>query len=157
MSYKAEVIADHTGEWVGNDLSFATRAEADAYAEDLAGRWTAVRQWRVIYDALKPVTYCWTVDGRAQRIEAAASTKPTFNGYGTNANVLYKGYRKAIIAVTQAIETLEEIEFRKDDYDDEVHYHKALAQRKDHFHKLDEIRTDLAEIANAIFNGGHVK
>jgi hypothetical protein len=48
MSYKAEVIADSSGEWVANGLRFATEAEARAYVDDLAGRWTAVRQTRVV-------------------------------------------------------------------------------------------------------------
>lgn len=50
MKFKVEVVlADTTGVWVGNGLIFDTREEAEAYAGDLAGRWTAViRNWRVI-------------------------------------------------------------------------------------------------------------
>jgi hypothetical protein len=48
MSYKAEVIADGSGKWVGNMLRFATADEAEAYAKDLAWRWTAVRDTRVV-------------------------------------------------------------------------------------------------------------
>ena len=40
MSYKAEVIADSTGTFVGNGLRFATEAEAQAYVADLMMRWT---------------------------------------------------------------------------------------------------------------------
>ena len=47
-SYKAEVIADNSGQWCGNALRFATREEAEAYARDLFSRWTAVREWRVV-------------------------------------------------------------------------------------------------------------
>jgi hypothetical protein len=47
-SYAAEVIADNTGEWVGNGLRFATRAEAEAYVLDVQWRWTAVRDTRVV-------------------------------------------------------------------------------------------------------------
>jgi hypothetical protein len=47
-SYAAQVIADSTGEWVGNGLRFATKAEADAYVLDLQWRWTAVRDTRVV-------------------------------------------------------------------------------------------------------------
>jgi hypothetical protein len=47
-SYVAEVIADHTGKWIPNGLRFATREAAEAYAADLAWRWTAVREWRVV-------------------------------------------------------------------------------------------------------------
>lgn len=48
MSWKPEVIADNSGEWVGNRLRFATRVEADQYVADLAWRWTSVRQTRVV-------------------------------------------------------------------------------------------------------------
>lgn len=47
-SWKAEVIADSSGKWCGNALRFATKAEAEAYALDLFGRWTAVREWRAV-------------------------------------------------------------------------------------------------------------
>jgi hypothetical protein len=47
-SYAVEVIADNSGEWVGNGLRFATQSEAEAYACDLAYRWTLVRETRVV-------------------------------------------------------------------------------------------------------------
>lgn len=53
-SYKAEVIADSSGEWVGNALRFATKEEAEKYAMDLSMRWTAVRDWRVVPSKDKP-------------------------------------------------------------------------------------------------------
>ena len=46
--YKAEVIADDSGEWVSNALRFSTREGAEAYVEDLACRWTMVRKTRVV-------------------------------------------------------------------------------------------------------------
>jgi hypothetical protein len=46
--YRAEVIADRDGKFCGNALRFDTVDEAVAYAEDLAGRWTLVRAWRVV-------------------------------------------------------------------------------------------------------------
>jgi len=46
--FKVEVIADNTGTWCGNGLTFATVQEAEAYAQDLWSRWTAVRSWRVV-------------------------------------------------------------------------------------------------------------
>jgi hypothetical protein len=46
--FKVEVIADSSGTWAGNGLTFATRAEAEDYARGLHMRWTAVRQWRVV-------------------------------------------------------------------------------------------------------------
>lgn len=47
MSYKVEVIADHTGDWHSNAMRFAAKDAAERYARDLAWRWTAVREWRV--------------------------------------------------------------------------------------------------------------
>lgn len=47
MSFKAEVIADASGKWVSNLMRFATYAEAQSYAADLARRWTQVRQTAV--------------------------------------------------------------------------------------------------------------
>jgi|KBSSwiStaDraftv2_1062776.scaffolds.fasta_scaffold646892_2 hypothetical protein len=48
MSYKVEVIADNSGKWVSNALRFPTEEKAEAYAKDLASRWTLVRKWRVV-------------------------------------------------------------------------------------------------------------
>lgn len=48
LSYKTEVIADNTGNWVGNGLRFATNPEAEAYVSDLSYRWTSVRETRVV-------------------------------------------------------------------------------------------------------------
>jgi hypothetical protein len=48
VSWKVEVIADSTATWSGNQLRFATRAEAEHYAVNLMKRWTLVRTWRVI-------------------------------------------------------------------------------------------------------------
>jgi len=56
MSYKSEVIADSTGKFCGNALRFATREEAEAYVSDLAWRWTAVRDTRVL-ECEDPVNY----------------------------------------------------------------------------------------------------
>lgn len=46
--YRVEVIADNSGNWVGNGLLFADRAAAEAYGVDLTMRWTAVREYRVV-------------------------------------------------------------------------------------------------------------
>lgn len=48
MSYKAEVIADSSGQWCGNALRFATRKEAEDNVADLMMRWLAVRETRVV-------------------------------------------------------------------------------------------------------------
>jgi hypothetical protein len=46
--YKVQVIADHSGEWVGNELTFPTEQAANDYGVNLYARWTAVRHVRVI-------------------------------------------------------------------------------------------------------------
>ena len=48
MKYKVEVIADSSGTWASNGLTFDTKEEAERYALNLFDRWTAVREWRVI-------------------------------------------------------------------------------------------------------------
>jgi hypothetical protein len=48
MSFAVEVIADGSGQFVGNGMRYATREEAEASARDLAWRWTLVREWRVV-------------------------------------------------------------------------------------------------------------
>jgi hypothetical protein len=48
-SYKAEVmVCGEPGSWHSNALRFATRQDAERYVLDLAGRWTAVVETRVI-------------------------------------------------------------------------------------------------------------
>jgi hypothetical protein len=46
--YKVEVIADSSATWCGNGLRFETIGEAETYGIDLASRWFAVRDWRVV-------------------------------------------------------------------------------------------------------------
>ena len=50
-SFAAEVIADASGRYAGNGLRFATREEAEAYARDLASRWTLVSEYRTVVSA----------------------------------------------------------------------------------------------------------
>jgi len=66
MSFKAEVLADDSGQWCPNGMAFATLAEASNYARDLASRWTLVREWRVVVSH-EPANYKW-VEGHASRI-----------------------------------------------------------------------------------------
>jgi hypothetical protein len=66
-SFKAEVIADNSGRWVGNELRFATEKEANEYGLDLSMRWTAVRDVRTV-ESDDPVNYRY-VKGRAERLE----------------------------------------------------------------------------------------
>lgn len=72
-SWKAEVIADDSGKWCGNGLRFATKVEAEGYADDLAGRWTAVRQKRVVESPDEP-GYAF-VNGRAVPLDQEAKTE----------------------------------------------------------------------------------
>jgi hypothetical protein len=62
MSWKADVVADSSGEWVSNALRFGTKQEAIAYANNLAMRWTLVRDLRVT-ESVDPVNY-WFHDGK---------------------------------------------------------------------------------------------
>jgi hypothetical protein len=62
MSYAVEVIADNSGQWVGNMVRFATEAEALRYAKDLTWRWTSVRESRVV-ESDNSVNYVWTNGG----------------------------------------------------------------------------------------------
>ena len=48
MAWKAEVIADNSGKWAGNGLVFESKGDALGYVNDLAIRWTAVRETRVV-------------------------------------------------------------------------------------------------------------
>lgn len=66
-SWKAEVIADRSGTFAGNQLRFATEDEAKAYVQDLSMRWTSVRATRVL-KSTDPVNYEWR-DGRSHPIE----------------------------------------------------------------------------------------
>lgn len=58
MSYAALIKTDSDRSWVGNQLRFATEKEAQAYADDLAKRWTAVRH-AIIEKTKDPVTHAW--------------------------------------------------------------------------------------------------
>lgn len=71
MSWKAEVIADSTGEWIANALRFATKEEAERYVSDLEGRWMAVRKTRVVES--DEVVNERFVDGRLESIEKEVS------------------------------------------------------------------------------------
>lgn len=66
MSWKPEVIADGTGQWVGNALRFATKEEAEANVYDLYQRWTLVRETRVV-ESDDPVNYAW-IDGKLKGV-----------------------------------------------------------------------------------------
>jgi hypothetical protein len=58
MSWKPEVIADNSGQWLGNGLRFATKKEAEDNARDLMWRWMAVKDTRA-KRSKEPVNYAW--------------------------------------------------------------------------------------------------
>jgi hypothetical protein len=47
-TFALEVVADSSGEWVGNVFRLRTLEEALQYGRDVASMWTAVRKWRVV-------------------------------------------------------------------------------------------------------------
>ena len=54
------------GQWAGNALVFATKAEAEASAEDLMYRWTSVSDSRAS-ETNEPVNYRW-INGKLEQI-----------------------------------------------------------------------------------------
>jgi hypothetical protein len=72
MSFKPEVIADNSGQWVGNALRFATREEAEAQVRDLAWRWTSVRDTRVV-ESDDSVNYAYH-GGQLTAVDGAAAS-----------------------------------------------------------------------------------
>lgn len=66
MSWKPEVVADSSRQWVGNALRFATREEAEAQVRDLARRWFSVTDTRVV-ESTDPVNYTY-IDGKLEAI-----------------------------------------------------------------------------------------
>lgn len=70
MSWKPEVIADSSGEWVGNALRFATKKEAEDNVRDLANRWFLVTNTRVV-ESEDPVNYSY-IDHKLVEVKQAA-------------------------------------------------------------------------------------
>ena len=68
MSFKPEVntAGDPEGVFTGNELRFATEAEAQSYVFDLAMRWTAVADTRVV-ESNDPVTHAIR-DGQLEKV-----------------------------------------------------------------------------------------
>jgi hypothetical protein len=67
MSWSTQVIADNSGQWVGDGLRFATVEEAEAYVYDLMMRWTLVSETAVV-ESDDPVNSRW-VNGHAESLE----------------------------------------------------------------------------------------
>lgn len=55
VSFKVEVLADSSGQYVANGLRFKDKESAEKYGKNLAMRWTLVRAWRVV-ESTDPVT-----------------------------------------------------------------------------------------------------
>lgn len=70
MSWKNEVIADSSGQWVTNALRFATEREARDYGANLYSRWTAVREYRAT-ECDDPVNYTADESGNATPLPEA--------------------------------------------------------------------------------------
>lgn len=68
MSWKPEVIADSSGQWSGNALRFATKAEAEANVANLKARWMLVTNTRAV-ESDDPVNYKWE-NGRLVSVPA---------------------------------------------------------------------------------------
>jgi hypothetical protein len=68
-SWRPEVIADATGEWIPNGLRFATEKEAYESARVLSWRWIAVRNFRAA-ESDDPVNYTYA-DGKLEPLDAA--------------------------------------------------------------------------------------
>jgi hypothetical protein len=58
MSYQAEVRTGSDPKFYANDVRFATWIEAEGYGQDLAYRWTAVKEMRVAESGKEP-NYTW--------------------------------------------------------------------------------------------------
>jgi hypothetical protein len=56
MSYAVEVIADNSGKFCGNACRYTTHEEAKLAGDELASRWFAVRDTRVV-ESPDPVNY----------------------------------------------------------------------------------------------------
>jgi len=62
MSWKAEIQVAGDPKWYDNAVRFATKREAEQYAEDLYQRWTTAKNWRAA-KADDPVTASWVGGG----------------------------------------------------------------------------------------------
>lgn len=69
-SFKVEVRTAGDREWTGTGQRFGTAEGARLYAADLAARWTAVSDWRVVESDDEPT------DGRAERWAERGAPRP---------------------------------------------------------------------------------
>lgn len=61
-SWKAEVIADDSGNWASNALRFRTKEACERYGRDLMWRWLLVRDVRATECDDPPSVDCSTVE-----------------------------------------------------------------------------------------------
>lgn len=61
MSYKVEVTTNNGIHWASNAIRLPSREEAEAYARDLAWRWTSVTDTRVV-ESEDLAQHRWSVD-----------------------------------------------------------------------------------------------
>lgn len=67
MSFAPQVRTDDTATFTGNAMRFATQAEAERSASDLAARWFLVREWRVV-ESKDPVNYTYGPAGELHSV-----------------------------------------------------------------------------------------
>ncbi|MHC4698974.1 MAG: hypothetical protein ACYTFQ_00205 [Planctomycetota bacterium] len=78
--YIAEVIADNSGQWVGNGLTFATVAQAHGYVSDLSMRWFNVRETRVIATDQEPTHFFELETRKLGNLERPEEAREAFIG-----------------------------------------------------------------------------
>jgi len=62
ISWRADVIADSSGKWVGDTLRVASQREVSSYLQDLTYRGAAVSYERVV-ESSDPINHRWTEHG----------------------------------------------------------------------------------------------
>ena len=103
ISWKAEVIADNSGKWVGNMLRFATADEAATYVADLSMRWMLVRATRVV-ESEDPVNYRIR-DGEVMKVPYMAVVGKREAEAGTVAvRARGAGKKQEVVSVTEFID-----------------------------------------------------
>lgn len=55
-SYRVQVVADSSGEWVGNAMRYRSHDEADNAGKDLLCRWLLAQRYRVVPSDDQPNT-----------------------------------------------------------------------------------------------------
>ncbi len=61
FKFKFQVIADSSGTWAGNAMTYDTQKEAEDAARNLESRWMLVREWRVLQQDSATDENSWAV------------------------------------------------------------------------------------------------